>query len=990
MSTDPEAPTSASLICYNADNARSRALELTSALEGRLRTLLSEDSNGLRKEAFQESLSGLKSRALTPKTTIIVCGATGAGKSSLINALLGYDIVPTSCMRACTSLITEISYHNQDEYKAEIEFLTKDEWAVEVRLLLQDLEDSGGEELADEVEAARCKVQAVYPTLSLSSVSSSMTVEHVIAHESAVSPWLDKTVDVVKSDRSDFQTDLARYIESQDGPSDEATESMSPAYWPLIRQIRIWTKSDLLRCGAILVDLPGLGDSNPARNRVTQAFIAKADRFFIVAPITRAVDDKVARDLCGDVFKSQLQMNGKYHQDAITFIATKCDDVSCKEVVKGLKLAREPHYQQIESRLQASKHQLTVHEERKRSLEKLKRGLQGHLTLIDAPTPQVPLHASQIEQQLEGRAETLVENIVGKLSLSPTRSQSVVGHEHSSLKRDRESLSDTDDPPATKLQKLSDSTKAAIRAGPAATQQQLGSESASDDYSQLVELQRELDQVISAIQAASDRGEQAERDKLLYCTLRRSEWSKARLRAQFRTALDEIEDANADPDAMADSTRIRSDLPVFTVAARAFMDIQENADSDRLTSPFTESDTGIPALREWIQMVTLAAREEAAAKALVHLRDFARTVRGWVEGIPGVTLADREWLQARWRCEPSDTPEDDDESDEDDEDEDEEQQQDIRQVQLERYSQTPHAVVPSLLTAFHPIVGNIANDLSKRFEEELRDKWRNSAEEASSELVKASQDFVYKKRVAWSTYNATLRRNGVFTHDLNAILALPLTKRIAHAWTNVFKAKSLKGLKSEAATEIKTVLDAVVATMPKYLRPRAKELAAETLQTARYRLQDVQESVQVALEKKQREVSGALSPSIQEQLMDGYKEACDAVRGRGVFARQKKIFNDYLESKKATLFTDTADTVEEYLEEAAQAAGEALYIALEKIAKEVEVEISILWEGCPVKDDDDVKAGLAISDFLSEITEEVDRWLAAKDVSDKVARRPQP
>ena len=47
------------------------------------------------------------------------------------------------------------------------------------------------------------------------------------------------------------------------------------------------------------------------------------------------------------------------------------------------------------------------------------------------------------------------------------------------------------------------------------------------------------------------------------------------------------------------------------------------------------------------------------------------------------------------------------------------------------------------------------------------------------------------------------------------------------------------------------------------------------------------------------------------------------------------IFNDYLESKKATLFIDTAHIVERYLEEAAEAARVALYKALEKIAKEV-------------------------------------------------------
>ena len=116
-----------------------------------------------------------------------------------------------------------------------------------------------------------------------------------------MSVLLGNKVTIIKKDMSDFSLDLARYIESQDGPINgpvDRMDSVAPAYWPLIRQIRILTNSPLLKCGAVLVDLPGLGDSNPARNRVTQGFVSKADRFFLVAPITRAVDDKMARGKC--------------------------------------------------------------------------------------------------------------------------------------------------------------------------------------------------------------------------------------------------------------------------------------------------------------------------------------------------------------------------------------------------------------------------------------------------------------------------------------------------------------------------------------------------------------------------------------------------------------------------------------------------------------------------------------------------------------------
>lgn len=99
-------------------------------------------------------------------------------------------------------------------------------------------------------------------------------------------------------DAAKLTQELSRYMRSRAAhPSVQTTAdnaTTSPAYWPLIRYLRISVHSPLLACGAVIVDLPGLGDSNAARNQVAQDFVKKADRFFIVAPVTRAVSDKIA------------------------------------------------------------------------------------------------------------------------------------------------------------------------------------------------------------------------------------------------------------------------------------------------------------------------------------------------------------------------------------------------------------------------------------------------------------------------------------------------------------------------------------------------------------------------------------------------------------------------------------------------------------------------------------------------------------------------
>jgi hypothetical protein len=131
-----------------------------------------------------------------------------------------------------------------------------------------------------------------------------------------------------------------------------------PAFWPLIRQVRVRCRAAALATGAILVDLPGVADANAARNSIAKDYMKKCDCIWILAPITRAVDDKTARDLLGDAFKMQLMMDGNYDPSTITFVATKCDDISCSEVIPALEIDDDPVLVEIEERIDAAREQI--------------------------------------------------------------------------------------------------------------------------------------------------------------------------------------------------------------------------------------------------------------------------------------------------------------------------------------------------------------------------------------------------------------------------------------------------------------------------------------------------------------------------------------------------------------------------------------------------------------------------------------------------------
>jgi hypothetical protein len=118
---------------------------------------------------------------------------------------------------------------------------------------------------------------------------------------------LGTTKKIVAQDSKIFAQEIAKYIDSKDqkrgkGKEKETRkkderEKDAAALWPLIRQVNVRCPSAALSTGAILVDLPGVADANAARNSIAKNYMKKCDCIWILAPITRAVDDKTARGM---------------------------------------------------------------------------------------------------------------------------------------------------------------------------------------------------------------------------------------------------------------------------------------------------------------------------------------------------------------------------------------------------------------------------------------------------------------------------------------------------------------------------------------------------------------------------------------------------------------------------------------------------------------------------------------------------------------------
>lgn len=125
------------------------------------------------KQARLAELSAVASKLVLPTFSVVVVGVTGAGKSTLLNSVLGEtSVLPTNGMRACTAALIELRYNDRDpqeqqDYYAEIEFISQEEWYAELDGLLEDLQQQDGRAVLNVQPGGHnyvswCKVFAVY------------------------------------------------------------------------------------------------------------------------------------------------------------------------------------------------------------------------------------------------------------------------------------------------------------------------------------------------------------------------------------------------------------------------------------------------------------------------------------------------------------------------------------------------------------------------------------------------------------------------------------------------------------------------------------------------------------------------------------------------------------------------------------------------------------------------------------------------------------
>ncbi|XP_068789696.1 uncharacterized protein [Struthio camelus] len=292
--------------------------------------------DGEHMEEWREQIAKLQKDTKMPKTYIAVVGNTGAGKSSLLNALLGEEaVLPTSAMRACTAVVVEISKTAETSpYEADIEFLSKEEWFSELKALLEDMKDKSGNlkkrcpDRKTEAGAAYSRVKAVYGMVA--ELSKLEELQEVTRHLGTVKHISAETA-------TDFRTKIEKFIDCR---TDNLRDMKGGEFWPIVKCVKVRVpKADVLKTGAVLVDLPGIRDSNAARDNAAKEYLKNCNAVWVVANINRAVDDKTAKEMLNINLRRQLLMDGQYGR--LAFVCTKTDAFNVSEIISDLDLKDE-------------------------------------------------------------------------------------------------------------------------------------------------------------------------------------------------------------------------------------------------------------------------------------------------------------------------------------------------------------------------------------------------------------------------------------------------------------------------------------------------------------------------------------------------------------------------------------------------------------------------------------------------------------------------
>ncbi|RPA80573.1 hypothetical protein BJ508DRAFT_128648 [Ascobolus immersus RN42] len=895
--------------------AQGKLLSLKRVLEKHRKTSLRYDI-GL----FLSETGALLEALPNDSVVIGVTGDTGAGKSSLINALLDEEqLVPTSAMKACTTVVTEIRYNpeNQDSpepYRAEITFIKASEWRRELERLMKEINEE--EILSDnaldydeDVQEVWEKLKAVYPRIQTLPHLRALSVEELVLEESVKT--LFSSVETIKhTSSSAFAEAISVYVENQTHAEGSGNGLQ---YWPLIESVKLYTRAPLLRTGVVLVDLPGTHDSNAARGAIAQRYQDKCTHFLVVADIKRAVDNDTAKSICTELFNGQLASNGLINN--IMFVCTQTDVFSLKEIKKEC-----PEFQQqmiqIELEILDLKERKTRAEETKPSIEdefkKLGKRLQTaqkRLSMWKAREEQnqqtvygpVAVDGSRKRKRLDQPTESPTKRRKARKGSTLTTTMPDTEKEGADISGDEDSESEANFSQLPGRGKNKKEVAAKV------------SEYTKQTYSLemlLQEISERRNAVISEILDLAAQIAARERTIDVLAIDARNRFSRDTIRKDFGQHIRDIDrysfrksDASSPIVCNAKAKRrdyeaIQAAFPVFCVSSQCYQKLIGKLPEDNSLNPFDdENQTNIPALKEHIFNTAEAPFRQAAKTFSVKLDRLLNSIHIWL-----TAEVDRR----------------------------DEGTSDEKAEASRMFKETLREL--SLSCAAHSSV--FKAKLTEEFEYFVLKELDFGIEEAKnhSDTI-VQEEWVTTQKIRWNTFRVICRNHGVRTErtrrrkgsgpkkisavDMNSDLVKPLTASLSIGWEVLFQTqltveidRHFRKLCKET-TEKWAIIERNIGVFG--LSEEQQDLLSNEGRIKIDELKVVKVDVEQLVARKQRELLVRFGLEAKPRMIPGYDATLAVPRGNGIFDRMKDALTDHIKSIKDTVFDDCAEAVRDEL-----------------------------------------------------------------------------
>lgn len=354
-----------------------------------------------------------------------------------------------------------------------------------------------------------------------------------------------------------------------------------------------------------------MADSNAARAAVAEGYMKQCTGLWIVAPITRAVDDKAAKNLLGEGFRRQLKYDGTY--SAITFICSKTDDISNTEATDSLGLADrmtalDDDLDKLESELK----------QRKKQLDKLKDQKVVYRTIAENAEEQQDVWEQLRDDYGDGKPV---------YAPAPKSSKRKRGSSHSDDGSDYEEVRPPieNDTPLTE-----DEIESRISEFKAAKKD--ARRGRNDTEAQI----KDLNMCFTELNSKMDT---VESKRSAICIAGRNRYSKSAIQVDFAAGVKELDQENQadenpddfDPEEdLRDYEVVANSLPVFCVSSRAYQKLSGRLVKDHAVKGFTHVDeTEIPALQAHAKKLTEGTRTSACRRFLNSLAQFRMSINLW-------------------------------------------------------------------------------------------------------------------------------------------------------------------------------------------------------------------------------------------------------------------------------------------------------------------------------------------------------------------------